>query len=110
MAILNATIASTDTTLITVPANKKYAITTILVCNVAADDGTTANDTTFDMHVIPSGQSKSTQNIVLNDLKVEAADTFTFNVERVILEADDRIVFIGANPTNLSVTMSYLEV
>ena len=28
MAILNATIASTDTTLITVPANKKYAITT----------------------------------------------------------------------------------
>lgn len=110
MAIVNAQIATTDTTLITVPASKKYAITTVLVCNNAADDGSGANDTTFDMHVIPAGQSKSTTNIVLNDLSVAAADTFTFNVERLILEADDRLMFVGANPTNLSVTVSYLEV
>lgn len=110
MAIVNAQIATTDTILITVPASKKYAITTVLVCNNQFDDGSGANDTTFDMHVIPSGQSKTDRNIVLHDLKVSAADTFTFNVERLILEADDRLVFVGTNPTNLSVTVSYLEV
>ena len=110
MAIVNAQIASTDTTLITVPAAKKYAITTVLVCNNQFDDGSGANDTTFDMHVIPSGQCKTLRNLVLNDLKVAASDTFTFNVERLILEADDRLVFVGANPQNLSVTVSYLEV
>ena len=110
MAIVNSLISTTDTTLITVPAGKKYAMTTILVCNNATDDGTTANDTTFDMHVIKSGQSRNKTNIVLNDIPVTASDTFTFNVERIILEQDDRIVFVGANPTNLSVTISYLEV
>ena len=87
---------------------KKYAITSP-VCNNQFDDASGANDTTFDMHVIPSGQSKTLRNLVLNDLKVAAADTFICNVERLILEADDRLVFVGANP-NLSVTVSYLEV
>jgi hypothetical protein len=110
MAILNAAVATTDTTLLTVPASKKYAITTILVCNTATDDGTGVNDTSFDMHVIPNGQSKSNTNIVLNNLTVTAADTFTFNVERLILEENDRIVLVGQSPTNLSATISYLEV
>ncbi len=75
MAIVNAQIASTDTTLITVPAAKKYAITTVLVCNNQFDDGSGANDTTFDMHVVPDGSAKSTTNLVLNDVSVGAAAT-----------------------------------
>jgi hypothetical protein len=110
MAISNAAVATTDTTILTVPSGKKYAITTLLVCNTATDDGTGVNDTSFDMHVIPSGQSKSTSNLVLNDLEVTASDTFTFNVERLILEQDDRVVLVGRSPTNLSATISYLEV
>lgn len=110
MAILNAAIATTDTTILTVPTGKKYAITTLLVCNTATDDGTGTNDTSFDLHVIPSGQSKSDTNIILNNLEVTASDTFTFNVERLILEQDDRLVLVGQTPTNLSATISYLEV
>jgi hypothetical protein len=110
MAILNAAIQTTDTTILTVPAGKKYAITTILVCNIATDDGTGTNDSRFDMHVIPDGQTKADQNLILNDLNVSAADTFTFNVERLILEENDRVVLVGQSPTNLSATISYLEV
>jgi hypothetical protein len=110
MAILNAAVQTTDTTILTVPAGKKYAITTILVCNVAVDDGTGTNDSKFDMHVIPDGQTKANQNLILNDLSVSAADTFTFNVERLILEENDRVVLVGQSPTNLSATISYLEV
>lgn len=110
MAILNAAIQTTDTTILTVPAGKKYAITTLLVCNTATDDGTGSNDSSFDMHVIPDGQTKSDTNLVLNNLEVSAADTFTFNVERLILEENDRVVLVGQSPTNLSATISYLEV
>ena len=35
MAIVNSLISTTDTTLITVPAGKKYAMTTILVLIIA---------------------------------------------------------------------------
>lgn len=110
MAILNAAIQTTDTTILTVPAGKKYAITTLLICNIGTDDGTGSNDTSFDMHVIPDGQTKSNTNLVLKTLTVSAADTFTFNVERLILEENDRVVLVGQSPTNLSATISYLEV
>lgn len=110
MAIVNAAVLATDVTLLTVPAGKKYALTTLLVCNTAADDGTGSNDTRFDCHVVPDGQSRSSDNIILNDLSVAAADTFTFAAERLILEAGDRVILVGATPTNLSATLSYLEV
>jgi len=110
MAIANTAVLTTDSTILTVPSGKKYAITTLLVCNTATDDGTGVNDTSFDMHVIPSGQSKSNTNLILNNLNVTASDTFTFNVERLILEENDSVVLVGVSPTNLSATISYLEV
>ena len=90
MAINNAAVLTTDTEILTVPASKKYAITTLLVCNVGTDDGTGVNDTTFDMHVIKDGQVKANTNLVLNKLPVTASETFTFNVERIILEENDK--------------------
>lgn len=110
MAISNSTINLTDTIILTVPAEKSYAITTILVCNTAIDDGTGTNNTNFDMHVIPNGQTKTDTNLVLNNIAVAAEDTFTFNVERIVLEQGDRVVFVGKTPANLSATISYLEV
>jgi hypothetical protein len=110
MSIANATINTTDTIVLTVPADKSYAITTILICNVAVDDGTGTADTNFDMHVIPSGQTKTDTNLVINNVEVAAEDTFTFNVERLVLDQGDQIVFVGKSPTNLSATISYLEV
>jgi hypothetical protein len=110
MAIENAAVLTTDTTILTVPAGKKYAITTLLVCNTGTDDGTGVNDSSFDMHVIKDGQVKGDDNLVLNKLPVSASETFTFNVERLILEESDRVVLVGQAPTNLTATISYLEV
>ena len=47
MAIVNAAVLTTDTTLLTVPAGKKYALTTLLVCNTGQDDGTGRQDFTI---------------------------------------------------------------
>lgn len=110
MAINNVLILDTDTTVLTVPADKKYAITTLLVCNYAGTTNT-ANDSSFNMHVIQgSGGVKSDANLVLNSIEMPAQETFTFNVERLILEEGDRVVLNSPDSDLLSATISYLEV
>ena len=110
MAINNVLILDTDTTVLSVPAGKKYAITTLLVCNYA---GTTsiANDSSFNMHVIKgSGGVKGNDNLILNSIEMPAQETFTFNVERLILEGGDRVILNSPDTDLLSATISYLEV
>lgn len=110
MAIVNAQLTSTQLNIITVPAGKSYAITNILVCNQDETD-----DATFDLHFIPSGGSLDTAiTRVVNNLTLPAGETFTFDSERIVLEAGDVVAF-QAEPntgglTTLSATVSYLEV
>lgn len=110
MAINSALILETDTIILSVPANKKYAITTLLVCNYSTSTST-INDSSFDMHVIKgSGGVKSNANKILNNISMPAQETFTFNVERLILEEGDRVILISPDSDKLSATISYLEV
>jgi len=111
MAIVNARLTTTQLDLLTVPADKSYAITNILVCN---NDGT--DDASFDLHFIPSGDPLSnTITRVVNNLTLPAGETFTFDSERIVLEAGDKVSFVaqpnvGSGNTDLSATISYLEV
>jgi hypothetical protein len=57
MALANSLIGSTNTNLVVVPAGKQYAILTLMVCNTAAEDPTGSNDSKFDLHFVPQGQS-----------------------------------------------------
>lgn len=112
MAIESVAIANINTTLLTVPADKRYAITTIMVCNTAQPNPEHEEDgeTLFDMHFVKSGEPKSDTNMVIKSLILPAGETFTFDSEKVVLEAGDRIILLGESPTNLSATVSYLEV
>lgn len=111
MAIANGQLTTTDLDILTVPAGKTYAVTNILVCNNDATDSAS-----FDLHIIPSGQTRSNAiTRVINNLELPAAETFTFDSERIVLEAGDKITFvaepdIGAGLTDLSALVSYLEV
>jgi len=110
MAINNVLILSTDTTALSVPAGKKYAITTLLVCNYGTSTNS-INDSSFNMYVIKgSGGVKSSTNLVLNNVSLPAQETFTFNVERLILEEGDRVILNSPDDDKLSATISYLEV
>jgi len=114
MALVNKNIALTDTTVLTVPTGKRYAITTLMVCNTQPEDTGGSNDSTFDLHFVPSGQTKGTDdpnaNMILNDLKVAGADTFSFDTEKMVLDEGDKIIASGQSPANLVMTVSYLEV
>ena len=114
MAIINGQLSIADKTHLTVPAGKRYAITTIMICNTQPVDTGGNNDSQFDLHVIPSGQTKGTAdpnaNQIINNLVVAGADTFTFDTEKIILEENDLVYALTTSPEVISATISYLEV
>lgn len=118
MAIQNARLTDTQLDLIEVPAGKTYAITNIIVCNTYSPSGASPeNETaTFDMHLLQNGQALSnTVTCVVRELSLPAGETFTFDTEKIVLEAGDKLSFVagpdvGAGNTNLAAMVSYLEV
>lgn len=111
MAIENDQLTTTQKDLLTVPAGKSYAITAIMVCNTSS-----AATASFDMHLIKSGEALANKvTKVVSELSLPAGETFTFDSEKVVLEAGDKLSFvaepdIGAGLTDLAATVSYLEV
>ena len=69
MAIVNEHLKSNDNTIIlTVPTDKSYAITNIMVCN----NGSTGS-ATFDMHFVPQSDPISNDDTrVINNLTMPA--------------------------------------
>lgn len=112
MAIANTIVASGDNTLLAVPVDKRYAVTTILVCNTWTPNPLDENDgkTVFDLHIVPSGQPLGLANTVIRALELPAGETFTFDSEKIVLDSGDYIVIVGESPATLSATVSYLEV
>lgn len=85
-------------------------MSSMIVCNTSNYDISGNNDTTFDMHIVPSGQAKGATNQICNNIRVQGADTFTFDTEKIVMDAGDSIVLVSQAPANLSATVSYLEV
>jgi hypothetical protein len=111
MAIQSVLILQTDTVLLEVPPAARYAVTVIMVCNTAtpnpSDD--TENATVFDMHFVKAGDAIGNLNKVLGNMPMSAGETFTFDTEKIIIEAGDRVVINCDSPTVLSATVSFLE-
>jgi len=105
-------------TMITVPTGQQWAITNIMICNTY-DPGAAnpQNETcTFDLHFVPStGSYSDTITSVVRRLSLPAGETFTFDTEKVVLEAGDAVVVngsasVGSATGRLACTVSYLRV
>lgn len=109
MAIEYANLSTSDTDVITVPGGSRYALTTVIVCNHAGSSSTSF-DSAVTIHLVKDGDTKGTDNIILNTVGVPAQDTFTFSVEKIILNEGDKLVAFAAANDRLSAIVSYLEV
>jgi hypothetical protein len=119
MAIVNAQLKDTQLDLLTVPTGKTYAITGVMVCNTYSpnDASPETHDASFDMHFIMSGESLANQvSTVVRELNLPAGETFTFDSEKIILGAGDKLSFVAQpgiytdGKTDLAAIVSYLEV
>ena len=74
------------------------------------------HNSTFDLYFVKNGEALANKvNCVVRQLTLPAGETFTFDTEKIILEAGDRIFCIaspdiGSSLTDLAITVSYLEV
>jgi hypothetical protein len=108
MAIVNKRLTGSQDNVVVVPSGKRYAITNILVCN-----NSSSGSQAFDIHLIANtggtpGTLDDNVTRVVNNLDLPAGETFTFDSEKVILEAGDMLSFVGNS--DLATTVSYLEV
>jgi len=130
MAVENSRLIDGNTLLLEVSEGKSYAITTIIVCNTYTPDPSDPllGQAEFDLHLITKAEvdaelvwedAISNRNKVINGISLNAGETYSFDSEKLILTEGDIIVFAATpdeNPgtptgyTNLSATVSYLEV
>jgi hypothetical protein len=121
MAIENSQLTDTQLDLLTVPAGKVYAITSIMVCNTYSpnDPLPAAQTASFDMHFIKDQQGLNNRvTCVVRELELPAGETFTFDSEKIVLSEGDTLSFVaqpenvtfGSGLTNLTASVSYLEV
>jgi hypothetical protein len=112
MAIQNTQIGGGYSDILTVPAGKSWAVTTILFCNTALPEEiyTQGADTFLDLHLCKNDAAAGPQNQVLNTIPIPAGETFSFDTEKIILEAGDVIKASTTSPTNITATVSYIEV
>ena len=88
------------------------AITTMILCNTAAPSAAdeTANAVNVNIHLVKTGSSYGTSNLVVSSLTVPAGETVFFSEERIVLDAGDE-VWIGTSVGSiLAVTVSTLPV
>jgi hypothetical protein len=123
MAIQSVEIATNNSsydTLLTVPAGKNYAITTIIVCNTYVPNPNDLEEglSSFDMFLHPAGSVDpidptvfSYTSQVIKNLELRAGESFTFDSEKLILGPGDEIRLIGYSSSNgtISATVSWLE-
>ena len=103
--------------MVSVPADQSYAITNIIVCNTYDPNASSPEAETceFDLHLVPStGSYSASVTTVVRRLSLPAGETFTFDTERVVLDAGDSVVVNGSESAggndNLACTVSYMRI
>jgi hypothetical protein len=111
MAIQNTAIPGSLTPTSIYISSGNTAVTTTIFCNTNVySSGSPATGTIeLTLHVIPSGDSRGPENMILNALPIPAGETFTFDTEKVVLENGDKLMAL-ASAANLSATVSYMSV
>ena len=109
MAIYNQVLETAQTDVLTVPADKKYAILTVLVCNYAS-----TGSARFTLHLVQNGDPRGDQNMIVNELELPAGETFTLDSEKIVLDSGDFISCYaqpdsGSGLTDLAITVSWME-
>ena len=97
----------------TLTAQVGNAITTMILCNTSA-----SIDTYVTLYAVPSASglglalgTASTSNMIVNNLKVPAGETVSFDQEKLVLGAYDSIQgYTSVSPSTLAITISTIPV
>ena len=102
MAIANATILNTETTLFTATGNT--AVTCIYFLN------TDSVARTINVHIKPLGEALAAENQIYDAVNIPAGDTFVIDLEKLILENTDEITALASVTSVVVATISTIGI
>ena len=108
MAIQSALVTTTSAAIYgPVASGQEHAITTLFFCNYSASDVVLQS-----VNLVKSGAvgGATNTNKIIHNLTIPAGETFTFDAEKIVLEAGDKVEAIVDTNARLSVTVSSLRV
>ncbi len=85
-------------------SNGQTAVTTAYYCNRSPAL------ITVNIHLVPSGQSATVDNIIYWAIQIAANDTYIMDTERLIFDQGDSIVAEASLPSAIVATVSYVGV
>jgi hypothetical protein len=92
-----------NVTLYTVPANTNTIISTLSVCNLSI------NNKTYNVAVVPSGQTIGLKNMVSANAAIGAYDTIALTIG-MTLGANDSVIVAGQDANNVAFTIFGTEI
>jgi hypothetical protein len=109
MAIQSSLLLNT-TSAISPSLSSDIAVTTLIFCNLNIPDplDISIGRQNIDVHVVSSGDLPTNTNKIINQLPIDAGDTFSFSTERIVLGQGDRIYSKTTDNNQVSVTISYV--
>jgi hypothetical protein len=109
---ISSTLLSNTPVAISPSLSQDAAITVMFFCNqnVPVIGNPTAGQEFISVYAVASGDTTSLTNRVVNEVPIEAGDTFTFSAERLVLSPGDRVWATTTNAGNVSVTISYVTI
>ena len=107
---IQSTLLNNTLTRISPTLASDIAVTTLIFCNLNTPNplDEALGRQYIDVHLIESGQSAANINKIINQLPIEAGDTFSFSTERVVLGLGDKIEALTTDSSQISVTISYV--
>ena len=111
MALSNTTVLTTSTGTVLlgpIPSGKTYAVVVMFFTNSGA------SAETLSVYAYPDRSelletSADNKNLLIKDLSIEGSDTFTFNAEKLLIDAGDSIIAVSSGG-NIQAVLSYTEI
>ena len=85
-------------------STNQTAVTTMYFCNI------TSSMYTLNIHLVPSGGTASTNNLIYYALQIAPNDTYVMDTERLILDNGDMIICEASGTGAIVATVSYVGV
>lgn len=105
MAIRNESLTTGGSNIFLCAADQEQAVTCIVFCNYSVATAT------ISVYAIPAGVSgATTASLVIKELELPASETFTFDTEKFVLSAGDRLYATASANSSVTATVSSMRV
>lgn len=110
MAINSTLLLTTEEAISPSGISSDIAVTTMIFCNLNTPDPSdiTIGRQYINVYIVEAAGTPEDRNKIVNQLPIDAGDTFSFSTERIVLSQGDLVYANTTDDNQVSVTISYV--